>query len=57
MEAKFRAFLEGLEMENIDKLMQKTPVELKLIGSVIAGRIKDLKISVLKQEIKNRGKT
>jgi len=56
VESKFRAFLEGLEMENIDELMQKTPVELKLVGAVMASRMKDLKIVALKQEIKDRGR-
>jgi len=49
MEARFRAFLEGLEMENIEELMRKTPVELKLVGSVMANRIKSLKLSALRQ--------
>ena len=53
METKFRAFLEGLEMEKIDELMQKTPVELKLIGSVMANRIKSLKLSAIHPRIRD----
>lgn len=40
---KLRAFLEGLEMQNIEELMLITPVELKLIGTVMADEIRVLK--------------
>ncbi len=41
---KLRYFFEGLEMENIDSLMEKSPIELKFIGSVMASRIKDIEM-------------
>ena len=41
-EEKLRAFCEGLEMENIDKLLSGTPADFRLIGQVMAQRIKDV---------------
>lgn len=40
---KLQYFFEGLQMENIDELMDKPPIALKLIGSVMAGEIDKLK--------------
>lgn len=39
---KLRAFCEGLEMENIDKLLSGTSSDFRLIGQVMAQRIKDV---------------
>jgi hypothetical protein len=49
MEAKLIAFLEGLEMENIEELVKKDPDELKLVGEVMSNEIKALKLLKLNE--------
>ena len=50
MDAKFRAFLEGLEVKKIDELMEKTPTEIKLIGSAMANKIKKLNLMIFEKD-------
>jgi len=40
---KLQYFLEGLQMENIDEVMDKPPIALKFIGSVMASEMEKLK--------------
>ena len=40
---KLQYFFEGLQMDNIDELMEKPPIALRFIGSVMAGEIDKLK--------------
>jgi hypothetical protein len=40
---KLQYFFEGLQMDNIDELMDKPPLALRFIGSVMAGEIDKLK--------------
>ena len=40
---KLQYFFEGLQMENIDELMDKPPIALKFIGSGMASEMEKLK--------------
>lgn len=40
---KLQYFFEGLQMENIEELMEKPPIALKFIGSVMANELDKLK--------------
>ncbi len=40
---KLQYFFEGLQMENIEELMDKPPVALKFLGSVMASEMDKLK--------------
>lgn len=40
---KLQYFFEGLQMDNIEELMDKPPVALKFIGSVMASEMAKLK--------------
>ena len=41
-EAKLRAFCEGLEMQNIDKLMSDTPESFFELGKVMTSRVRNI---------------
>jgi len=38
---KLRAFCEGLEMQNIDKILEHSPEDLKILGAAMLKKIKE----------------